>query len=521
MEQPGLSKHQTTVVRVLFTTVLLALVFVSNEGRAQTPPVAPAYPYPYPQPSSGGCFDAISKIGEAVAAGNTACGGRRDCMEKALNCESSQFSSATSSLGGASIGESCDSLVNTVCLDQNVGASQSAREEKRDAGRTRKEATEAKESAAAEFQKAQNDALEKQNEAAKQMVELRKQYRDERQKITEEEEKSMSEATQAKMQAVKEAQKQYDDIDTAYITMRDELRTAADKISNGDLTWKTQCRAVALTKSKEVQAAMDKRMAEEDAQVNQINNQASGLFGLKFRRMSKKRKRIADEYNEVLVRCLKGELDPGMSMKIELDKARLEYTRKEKLAQDKAAQLESRRKNLATQLETLQKSVDEQQAKKVAQLKQRLANAEEDFNQNMQLAQQQQAAAQQNAQQSQQANLKKLEQADRDLQAASRDQTLASNRLLCADRHGGKATASSAATTTANVTAARKALGQARTYCTALPSLCSGRNASQQSLDERTLQQLRDGECTQITNMLNSTSGSGSSLGTGGSTGVQ
>jgi hypothetical protein len=495
MEQPGLSKYQTTVVQILCSALFAGLIFVSNESWGQTPQVI--------QTTSMSCTEAKGKIGEAVTAGEDACLNDKKCLQEALNCESASYSSSTASLNGASVGESCDSLVNTACLDQNVGASQSAREEKRDAGSTRKEATAAKEKATEEFQKAQTDATQKQNDAAKQMVDLRKQYRDERQKITEEEEKAMSEAQKSKLEGVKQAQQAYDEIDTAYITMRDELRKLADTVSNGDLTWKVQCRATALTKSKEVQAEMDKRMAAEDAAVNQINNQATGLFGLRYRRITKKRKRIADEYNETLVRCLKGELNPGAEMKIKLDQARLEYASKEKLAQDKAAQLENRRKNLQAQLEALQKSVDEQLQKTATRLKQQLANAEEDFNQNMQLLQQQQAAAQQTAQQSQAANLKKLEQADRDLQAASRDQTLASNRLLCADRNGGRSTSASTSSSVnmTNVRAARQKLGSARGYCADINRLC-GANSTQSANDQESTESMSQ-TCAAVTNMMN------------------
>lgn len=496
MEQPGLSKYQTTVVQTLCSVLVLAGVFVSNEGRGQTTTQLV-------QSTAITCPEAKAKIGEAITAGEDACLNDRKCLQEALNCENSDYQNATASLNGASIGESCASLVNTACLDQNVGASQSAREEKRDAGRTRKEATEAKEKAAAEFQKAQNDAVEKQNEAAKQMVELRKQYRDQRKDIMKEEEESQSAAQKSKMEGVKQAQEAYDKIDTAYIQMRDELRKQADVISNGDLTWKTQCRALALNESKKVQAEMDKRMQAEDSAVNQINNQATGLFGLRYRRLAKKRKRIADEYNETLVRCLKGELTPGSDMKIKLDQERLTYATKEKLAQDKAAQLENQRKNLQAQLETLQKSVDEQLQKTAARLKQALTDAETDFNENMQLLQQQQAAAQQNAQQSQAANLKKLEESDRELQQASRDQTMASNRLLCADRNGGRNTTASTSSSVnmTNVRAARSKLGQARGYCADLDRMC-GANSRQSMQDQEGTESMRQ-SCEAVTSMMN------------------
>lgn len=500
MKRTRLYRNQTSVVQVICSVIALTscLVFVPNESWGQLVPQV----YPTVQHNAYSCPEVQKQIGEAVAAAETACGNEKTCIQKALECENSEAASANASLDGASVGESCDSLVSTACVEQNVGASQAAREEKRAAGTTRKEATAAKEKAAEEFQKAQTDAKEKQNEAAKQMVELRKEYRDKREAIMKEEEEALSKAQQAKLEGVRDAQKAYDEIDSAYIKMRDELRTLADVISNGDLTWKTGCRGSALQKSKEVQALMDKRMEEEDNAVNRINNQTSGLFGLRFRRLNKKRKRIADEYNETLVRCLKGELDPGLKMKVELDKARLQYASKEKLAQDQAAQLENRRKNLATQLEALQKSVDEQMQKTATRLKQQLANAEEDFNQNMQLAQQQQAAAQQTAQQGQAANLKKLEEADRELQQAAREQTLASNRLLCADRHGGRATTASTtrSNSAANINAAKKLLSGAKGLCGSLDNAC-GAN-SRYSQDEQAAIAGKVSDCNLIDRMV-------------------
>lgn len=418
--------------------------------------------------TSGGdatCQEAVKAVVEAASGLSKACDGDPSCISKNLSCSDEVKRLGSSALEGASAAEACTALVSESCPELNQSYD-SAAADKRDAGKARKEAMDTKEKANDEFSKAQKDAQKKQQDTAKQMVELRQQYREKRKQMQDENEKQLSEANKAKMAAVKEAQEQLDKIDQEYITLRDGLRKQADVISNGELQWKVGCRSAAYAESAKVQAAMDEQTLAEQKAVNQINNSSSNLFGLRYRRLNKKRQRIADRYNEVLTRCLKGEIDPGASKKVEIDKARLSFASEEKRAQDLDQVLKQRKTNINNQLEELKKSTDQELAKAAKRLQRDLADADKDFQENMQLLQQQQAAAQQTANKGQEANLRKLEEADRDLQNANREQALANNRAMCISQTSGRG--SSVSTTQTSNVLARSAVVKGAAACPAL-----------------------------------------------------
>lgn len=461
MSKSQVFKNQTVVVQ--FVCALLAgigCLTMSLEVRAQD-----YITVPNPNVASSAqqsCTLVMSKISTAMTNVGRACNGDENCIQKELHCASSSTSLGDQAMSGSSISDVCRAINNSDCAEFNQSY-ESAAADKKDAGKSRKEAAEAKDKAAEEFQKAQTDAQQKQQEAAKQMVKLRKEYRDQRKQMMDENEKKLSEGKQKKLEAVKQAQEQLDAIDKEYIELRDKLRQQADAVSDGEYRWKVDCRASALNDSKKVQAELDKQMAQEQAMVNQINNSSANLFGLRYRRLNKKRKKIADVYNENLTRCLKGELDPGRNFMNEINKARLVLASLQKSSDEKDVVLKQRQLAVKTQLENLQKDADEKVRKAAERLQRDLADADSDFQQNMQLLQQQQAAAQQNAQQSQQANLRKLEQADRELQSASRDQALASNRALCAEQSGGRGSTNS--DRPISQSAARRSVVEGASYC--------------------------------------------------------
>ena len=469
MERAGLYKNQTLVVQVLFTAFAL---FVSLAARAQA-----QGPITINNPGPASCGDYISQVSGNFGAAVAACGGTLDCLNESLNCEANEGSLGSDVLASeGAAGENCENLVNTLCPEYNAGTSSTYRDEKRDARRDRRDAMREKDRAAEYFQKSQADLLKQQNEAAEKMVKLRQEYRDKREKLQADIEKEMSEAEKAKLEGYKQAQEAYDKIDSEYIKLRDNLRGLSYKINNGELAWKVGCRAEAQAESKKMKAALDQRMAEEAKLVNQINNQASGLFGLKYRKLAKKRKKIADTYNETLVRCLKGEAGMGVKAKVELDQMRWEYKRAEAHAKDLEAQMERQRMNIAQQLEKLVQSTDQKLQRAGARLNQQLANADQDFNDNMQLLQQQQAAAQQQAMQAQQMNMKKLEGSNREFMEASRDEALASNREVCAALNGGKLTKAEAderPKSTASRKKAKEAFFKSVGSCAAAQAACS------------------------------------------------
>lgn len=249
-----------------------------------------------------------------------------------------------------------------------------------------------------------DDLRKEKQEARKNDMDNMKQNQDETNKIMDEENKNDQDWQKQRkelndklremlkgidadsMKTIKDMQDKLDQIDMEYIKYRDALRRKISMANDTELAWNTQCRAAANEVANQAEAELNKRI---EAQMLVARNfRANTLAGKQRRDLKIKRRRITNKYNETLAKCLRGDAEPGASMKLKLSQMKNDVRDSQAEANDKAARLDKLRQQIENNVNTMAQTLNAERQQAIQSNQQDLALLDQAHNSNMQRLQQ-------------------------------------------------------------------------------------------------------------------------------------
>jgi len=254
----------------------------------------------------------------------------------------------------------------------------------------RKERQEGRKNDAEKLKQNQDEANKIMDEASKNDQDWAKQRKELNDKLRE----NLKQIDADSMKMIKDMQSQLDQIDMEYIKYRDALRRKISVANDTELAWNTQCRAAANEVASQAEAELNKRM-ETEALIPR-NFRANSLAGKMRRDLKIKRQRIVNKYNETLAKCLRGDAEPGASMKLKLSQVKNDVRDSTAEANDKAARLEKLRQQIATNVNSMAKTLSDERQQAIQSNQQDLTLLDQAHNANQQRLQQRQQQMYQN-----------------------------------------------------------------------------------------------------------------------------
>ncbi len=416
------SKELFTTRSVVAQLLFAASLFTVGAAEAQQQPTFPGF---YPKSST--CEASRDKISKAVEQFNDACGFNEDCIKSALDC-GPNGSIGKQILESDGTDEDHCSTVAQACPELLPGGKEATAERRL----TRQERKEL-EKERLDLQKQQQEQMKQQMEEANKMQEdadkAAEDYRKTKKEASEKLQETLSKINTEKANAVKQAQKEYDEIDKQYIQLRNELRRIASKISNTEFRMGVECRAGADSVARESEKQLDERLKAEAATIQNI--QFARAAYRRKQLLQKKRAKIINMYNQFLSKCQRGEVDPGRGIKIELDQLKSQNHDDTATANDQAARLEKLRLQINQQMAELEKQLNEQQQQAVKSNQEEIQEAELMYQQKQQRLQQRQMQSAMQSMQANQLQAKQAENLNSRMDDAKGEDALASARAKC------------------------------------------------------------------------------------------
>lgn len=432
MSAKGLFKFRTVVAYLLvISPVLIAAFLIFSDTVAQA---ESGSGITIAQPIKGECREqreAASKaydqfLGACINGENQS--EAKKCINEALKCREMEKELGSSTSDEGSGEDDCNAIASKGCPDL-AGSSEELKADKKEAKENRKDLQKQRDDAQKESQDKQNKAQEDANKADDDALKADQEYRKQRKELTDKLQEQLAKIDQQKAEAIKQAQKSYDEVDMEYIKIRNDLRRGQSDMTNMDLSWTVQCRNAANAKAQDEEKKLDARMAEEDAMIR--NYQLSSSAGKLKRALKKKRDKIVLSFNEYLARCLKGDVDPGSQIKLQLDSKKNKVRDDQSEANDRSARLEKLRLQILQNLQQAQQSMDKQTQMITQQTQEAIQMLDQDHQMNANRAQQKKMQAMQNAMQQQMTQGQNQKRIDDDLADAKESELNASARAKC------------------------------------------------------------------------------------------
>ncbi len=242
----------------------------------------------------------------------------------------------------------CDaSLANRCGGLPRYSESRNFKEEERDAERSRIESKRELDSLNKERKEAQRDMLKKQRELQEAQQDAAYEVRKMEREIAKDMAAQFKEVQEGQKKAFEDAQKTYQEMDAAYIKMRQESRNMALKVEQAKDEFHGKCIAQAESQFKAAEAA---RLAAKKNTTKKNSGSASRLAGTSRRNAANATKTRNFDYSAYLNECLNAQTGVGKSLSNSVRAAEREKAANDQFLSEQATLIEQQRQAMLKKL---------------------------------------------------------------------------------------------------------------------------------------------------------------------------
>ncbi len=242
----------------------------------------------------------------------------------------------------------CDaSLANRCGGLPRYSESRNFREEEKDAERSRIESKRELDSLNKERKEAQRDMLKKQRELQEAQQDAAYEVRKMEREIAKDMAAKFKEVQEGQKKAFEDAQKTYQEMDAAYIKMRQESRNMALKVEQAKDEFHGKCIAQAESQFKAAEAA---RLAAKKNTTKKNSGSASRLAGTSRRNAANATKTRNFDYSAYLNECLNAQTGVGKSLSNSVRAAEREKAANDQFLGEQATLIEQQRQAMLKKL---------------------------------------------------------------------------------------------------------------------------------------------------------------------------
>ncbi len=325
----------------------------------------------------------------------------------------------------------CNKMLANACPaipDFNTG--RDYREEKKDSERDRKEAKKLVDELTQDQNDLKKDLVKQQRELQEEQMKAAYAARQAEREVANEMKEALAGISEQQKKAFADAQKAYTAMDADYISMRAQIRQAADAVAQAEDELQTTCRAAAEKKYMEAEKI---RLAELKARSKNVGSNVSGSTA---RRKSATARARNIDYTAFLSECTSGSSAEGVSARNRIKAAQRQKDSTEKILNEKALLIEKQRSTILKQLQDMEGDATNQQSKVVEQVNEKLTAMNEKQQLTAQLNQQRITEFQQNQSSTMASIQQKLMTANQELMETQKEASLATTRLSCQGTSG-------------------------------------------------------------------------------------
>lgn len=246
----------------------------------------------------------------------------------------------------------CDAALANKCGGlPRYAESRNFREEEKEAERDRVESKRTLDDLNKERRDAQRDMLKQQRELQEAQQDAAYEVRKMEREIAKDMAAQFKEVQEGQKKAFEDAQRTYQEMDAAYIKMRQESRNMALKVEQAKDDFHGKCIANAESQFKAAEAA---RLAAKKNQAKKNSGSATRLAGTSRRNAANATRTRNFDYSAYLTECLNGQTGVGKSLSNSVRAAEREKAANDQYLAEQAAMIEQQRQTMLKKLGELE-----------------------------------------------------------------------------------------------------------------------------------------------------------------------